>query len=89
MLIEAVVCAPTMTRLPDGTQLWFRHGVAHRDDGPAAVWADGSMAWKVNGLLHREDGPAVIRFDGAVRWYLFGARLSSSEAADWQAARAS
>ena len=53
------------SRLPaiigiDGSQLWYRNGKRHREDGPAIIWADGTKAWYQNNMLHREDGPAVI-----------------------------
>jgi hypothetical protein len=30
--------------------IWFRHGVEHRDDGPSTVWKNGeSHEWYING----------------------------------------
>ena len=29
----------------DGTQLWYREGKLHREDGPAVVFLDGRQEW--------------------------------------------
>lgn len=47
---------------------WYRHGLLHRDDGPAVVIPGHREMWFQNGLLHREDGPAVIFADGEEWW---------------------
>jgi hypothetical protein len=59
---------------PDGGMLWYRNGVAHRDDGPAVNTPDGMQEWWVGGLRHREDGPAVIHANGSKEWWLNGQR---------------
>ena len=51
---------------------FFKNGLRHRTDGPAAIWADGYKAWYQNGLRHREDGPAVVWASGHEEWYLNG-----------------
>ena len=66
MLIEAMVSAPTMTRLPDGTLEWRLDGQLHREDGPALVTSDGTQLWFRHGVAHREDGPAAVWADGSM-----------------------
>jgi len=39
---------------------YMKHGIFHRDDGPAVEWHNGDVEYFINGKLHREDGPAVI-----------------------------
>ena len=58
---------------PDGTQRWYKDGIAHREDGPAKIESDGSEYWFLNGKLHRVDGPAVIdKFRGVKQWRING-----------------
>jgi hypothetical protein len=33
----------------DGTQMWYRNGELHREDGPAVIYADGHQEWWVSG----------------------------------------
>lgn len=51
----AVICSR------DGTEIWYKNGLRHRDNGPAFVRRNETQEWIKNGKLHREDGPAVIR----------------------------
>lgn len=46
----------------DGTQLWYKDGLLHREDG--------HLQWYRDGKVHRDDGPAVILPDGTCFWYL-------------------
>jgi hypothetical protein len=39
----------------NGTEKWYRHGLRHRDDGPAAIYPDGRRIWFVDGVKVRED----------------------------------
>ncbi len=56
----------------DGTALWYRYGVLHRDDGPAMEYPSGEKRWLQFGELHREDGPAIIRPNGSTQWFRDG-----------------
>lgn len=53
---------------PDGTILFYRYGVLHRDGGPAVVGPYGEERWYRFGKEHREDGPAIVRADGSKEW---------------------
>lgn len=63
---------------PDGTQMWYRDGLPHRDGGPAVIM-EHAQYWAQMGELHRVDGPASIWSDGRVEWYLNGQRVSEDE----------
>jgi len=52
----------------DGTKLWRKDGILHREDGPAVEMGDGSKSWYKDGKLHRENGPAV-EDNGYKAWY--------------------
>lgn len=40
---------------------YLKHGLRHRDDGPALIYLDGSYyEYCKNGKLHRLDGPARV-----------------------------
>lgn len=43
---------------------WYRHGIRHREDGPAVIKTNSKgehkQLWYNNGILSRIDGPAVI-----------------------------
>ena len=58
----------------DGGKYWYRHGILHRDDGPAVVMKSGKKEWYQNGELHREDGPAIECPSGTQVWFLNGER---------------
>lgn len=70
---------------PDNiTEIWFQHGIRHREDGPAIIRSSGTKAWYKDGDLHREDGPAVEWANGAKEWYLNGLRhRENGPAAEW------
>ena len=55
--------------LYDGTQVWYKNGKRHREDGPARIDPDGTQFWYLNDKLHRENGPAVIYLDGRQEFY--------------------
>lgn len=50
---------------------YSRHGVKHRDNGPANMWHDGYTVWYQYGKKHRLDGPAEICYGGP-SYYLQG-----------------
>jgi len=58
---------------------WYRHGILHREDGPAIEYTDGKKSWWINGKLHREDGPAVEWGDGKIEWLLNGTSFKTKE----------
>jgi hypothetical protein len=62
----------TLTIYQDGTQLWVKNGIIHKEDGPAIIYPNGTMMWVVNGIVHNENGPALIRSDGSRGWFLNG-----------------
>lgn len=52
-------------------QYWLAaSGVAHREDGPAALFKSGRKEWWQMGSKHRTDGPAVIQANGKEKYYL-------------------
>jgi hypothetical protein len=51
-----------------GTVLWYKDNLCHRDDSPAVEKANGDKLWYRHGKLHREDGPAVEYSDGSKMW---------------------
>jgi hypothetical protein len=54
------------------TEIYYRRGVRHRDDGPAYL-SESEQSWWKRGRLDREDGPAVIKADGLEAWFWQGA----------------
>lgn len=62
---------------PHGDKKWFRHGVIHRDGGPAYISAEGREIWYKDGKCHRIDGPAVEH--GKYRWYFVNGRQFTEE----------
>lgn len=46
-----------------GSEIYYRYGVKHRDDGPAVFDnVTKKTMWYNFGMIHREDGPAVISY---------------------------
>jgi len=57
----------------DGTKMWCKNGMLHRDNDPAIEECGGAQFWYKNGLLHRDgDLPAAIYADGSKTWYKNG-----------------
>jgi hypothetical protein len=56
----------------DGSKLWYKDGVLHREDGPAIEHANGDKFWYRDGKLHRLDGPAEEYASGTRCWYKDG-----------------
>lgn len=54
-----------------GYQKWYKHGVMHREGGPAIISCEGTQYWMQDDRFHREDGPAVIGRDRQI-WYREG-----------------
>ncbi len=57
---------------PDGSTMFFRDGLRHREDGPAIIAPDGGRYWYYNGQPHREGGPAFEEADGCLSWFRHG-----------------
>lgn len=49
-----------------------KHGMIHREGGPAIVYPNGMQCWYRNGKLHRDDSFAIIYPNGQTRWYHYG-----------------
>lgn len=56
-----------------GSQYWYKHGLQHRDRGPAVI-TPTYEEWRQNGKFHRLDGPALKFYDhiSNEHWYLNG-----------------
>lgn len=63
----------------DGTKEWYRHGILHRDNGPAIIHPDGKEEWYKDGERHNSDGPAIVYASGKRAWYLNGSRVTKNE----------
>lgn len=63
----------------DGTRLWYKENLLHREGEPAIEWPDGDKYWYKEGLRHREDGPAVEWSDGNKKWFLNDKEMTSEE----------
>lgn len=63
----------------DGTAIWYKDGVVHRDDGPAIERQDGTLEWYFEGLRHNDRAPAVISADGERQWFQLGRQLTEAE----------
>jgi hypothetical protein len=57
-----------------GTEIWYKNGKLHREDGPSIIYIDGTKEWYQNGKRHREDGPAFVLSGGYKSWYKDGLR---------------
>jgi hypothetical protein len=63
---------PAVIRV-NGTMIWYKDGVIHRDGDLPAKIIKGDELWYSNGLLHRDnDKPAVNRLNGCQKWYKNG-----------------
>src|SRR6185437_4571352 len=63
--------------LENGTKMWYRRGVLHRDRDQPAVEDNvhGVKKWFRNGLLHRnKDRPAIVYSTGKKEWFSQGMR---------------
>ena len=52
----------------DGSKYWYLNGKAHREDGPATVWADGTKQWWIDDkeLTEQEFNQRMSSCDGKV-----------------------
>lgn len=59
---------------------YIKHGMFHRDDGPAFFTSDESYnAYYQLGKYHRTNGPARIWRHGAPEYYLAGRRIEYAQ----------
>ncbi len=68
----------------DGTEMWYKDGLLHREDGPALIYDHGTMKWYRNGFLHREDGPAIIWNNSDEEYFINNDELTVDEFIKWQ-----
>ena len=62
----------------DGTVLYYKNDLLHREDGPALVTQDKTQVWYKNGEVHSYDNqPAIVSVDGFKSWYDTGIRHRS------------
>ena len=66
------------TVYPDGTKVYFRNEVYHREDGPAIIYNNDCKLWYKNGKLHREDGPAIEWLNNQKYYYLEGVEYNET-----------
>jgi hypothetical protein len=45
---------PALIR-PDGTVVWYQHGLVHRVGGPAIIYASGAKEWCRHGHCERRE----------------------------------
>jgi hypothetical protein len=65
--LPAVICNET------GTKVWMKHGVLHREGGPATISCNGARcAWYENGVLHRAEGLPAITWGSDRQYYVHG-----------------
>jgi len=49
---------------------YYKDGLLHREDGPAAEHPNGDKYWYIHGKYHREDGPAIEYANCIKYWYV-------------------
>ena len=64
--------------LHEGTTIWFKGMILHRNNGPAIHMDNGWWMWLKMGKAHRLDGPA-FSIKGEEYWYYDGKRLDFPE----------
>lgn len=60
-------------------KIWWKDGLCHRLNGPAAGWPNVGHEWYKNGKRHRLDGPAFISADGTFEFRIEGREISEYE----------
>lgn len=60
----------------EGTEFWVKHGLIHREDGPAVIYITGTRYWCRYGKYHRTDGPAIEYNYGSEFWFINGVKIS-------------
>lgn len=62
----------------NGTVLYYKNDLIHREDGPAMVTKENTKVWYKNGNIHSYDNqPAITCEDGFKAWYDTGLRHRS------------
>lgn len=47
--------ATQMREYPDGTKIWWKNGIRHREDGPAVEYTNGDIEWYLYGRRYSFD----------------------------------
>ena len=71
----------------NGTKIWYKNGLRHRDEGPAIEWVNGSRFWYKEDKLHRlggqavesANGPAIEHNSGKKEYWIHGKRFKESD----------
>ncbi|QGR53586.1 hypothetical protein [Moumouvirus maliensis] len=59
--------------IKEGTKIWYKNGLIHRDELPAMICENGTQKWYQYGKYCREnDLPCIISHHGTKIWYLNG-----------------
>jgi hypothetical protein len=61
------------------TEIWYKDGVLHREDGGPAVRHRYNLWWFKDGVPHRLDGPAIVNLGQPKRYYIEGRKYSPKE----------
>lgn len=60
----------------NGTKMWYKNDLLHREDGPAIEYMDGTKHWCKDGKYHRNNGPAIEYSSGTKEWHQDGLLIS-------------
>jgi hypothetical protein len=63
----------------DGTLVYYKNGVKHREGSPSVVFLDGHEEWWFQGKLHRIGGPSITTSDGRIYFYIFGEEFTEDK----------
>ncbi|MFM1755408.1 MAG: hypothetical protein RL621_312 [Bacteroidota bacterium] len=83
---QMVDCIPNnftgIASYEDGSVIYYKNGLSHREDGPAIICSDGYQKWCLEGKPHNLNGPAVIYPNGAEIYCLHGQKYYIKE--NWE-----
>ena len=66
---SVIISNPTEV-LEDGTLVWKKNGLIHRDDNlPAIVHPNHDIEYRSMGVLHNTYLPSLVLGDGTIEWY--------------------
>lgn len=60
-------------------EIWYKHGLYHRNDGGPALRHKSTFLWYQEDKLHRLDGPAVVSKGNPKEYWINGQKLSPKE----------
>ena len=63
----------------DGTKIWFKNGILHREDGPVKEYADGSKEYWFDDKRHRLDGPAIEHSNSINEYWIHGKKYNEKQ----------